>query len=373
MKIGTMNAADFEQCVQRFTEYGKRAGSPEARALWGARVVPLMAARDAKGRFSNAPLSGPTRACVGYLEYEPGAGSQPYRNPGALENILCLEGSIEIRFGPRLDGSLTLRRFDMASIPCDVLHVVRNVAETAARTVVALNGPADCEYTAAFSDEARDAKISAHAAAQLQVTFGGRGRDVTPDELEARTTRFEKRVSYKSQATKTGIPSEANQWLTAGSVYPLITPEGHIGRSQHAPVKGLPGLYLGLAECNPGDVSLPHSHFDSQESFLILDGEWDINTGFNDELRLSVKAYDLVAMPDRVMRSFANTGGTQGHLFVIIQGQEKLCDLVAYSPEIGAEIERRHGSSNAGCIQAREHHFRCGRAVAVEPRPNPYQ
>jgi uncharacterized RmlC-like cupin family protein len=250
-----------------------------------------------------------------------------------------------VTWGVKLEHSSKLGRFDMMSIPRDVLHVVRNASERPARVIVALNGAPDSSYPAVFADEAPKPNVSREAAAALNASFdNGRGREVSAGEVEERITRFEKLVPYKNQLKKnTGIPSEATEWLTAGSVYPLIIPEGHIGRSQYAPLKGLPGLYLAIAECVPGDGPLPHAHFDSQESFLVLDGEWDISTGMNDELRLEVKPYDLVAMPDKVMRAFHNIGKEKARLFVIIQGQEKMSDLVAYTPEVGEEVKRRHG------------------------------
>jgi uncharacterized cupin superfamily protein len=344
MKIDSLSADALERCAQRFDAYANRTASPAAVKLWGGRLVPLMAPQGAKGRFAHAPLGSPARGCMGYIEYAASASSLPYRNPDAIENIFCLEGSLEVSWGPRLDRSTTLGRFDMISLPADVLHTVRNASQTAARALVVLNGAEECEYAAAFAEDTDEAAIPKDDAARLGITFGGRGRDASPDEVENRVTRFEKLVPYKRQLnSNTGIPPEATEWLTAGSVYPLIIPEGHAGRAQYAPLKGLPGVYLAIAECVPGDGPLPHAHFDTQESFFVLDGEWDITSGFKDELALAVKPYDLVAMPDKVMRSFRNTGKDKARLFVIIQGQQKMSDLIAYSPEAGAEIERRHG------------------------------
>ena len=341
MQIDELDTAALERCAQRFESYATRAVSAAAQKLWGGRLVPLMAPKDAKGRFADAPLSSPPRGCVGYLEYAASALSLPYRNPDALENILCLEGSLEVSWGPRLDRSATLGRFDMVSIPADVLHTLRNASQTPARALVVLSGGPECEYKAAFADECG---VSKDEAAHLGVTFGGRGREAGADEVENRVTRFEKLVPYKRQlSSNTGIPPAATEWLTAGSVYPLMVPEGHVGRSQYAPLKGMPGLALAIAECEPGDGPLPHAHFDTQETFFVLDGKWDITTGFEDELALAAKPYDLVAMPDKVMRAFKNTGNEKARLFVMIQGQQKMSDLIAYSPDAGAEIERRHG------------------------------
>jgi uncharacterized RmlC-like cupin family protein len=346
MHIDQLTPEALERCAQRYENYGARHASATAQKLWGARVVPLMAPAVAKGRYAGAPLGSPTRSCVGYMEYAAASSSLPYFNPDAIENILCLDGSLEVSWGTALERSATLARFDMVSMPSGVLHTVRNPSAATSRAIVVLNAGPTSEYPVVFADGASATGIDEDEASRLGVVLDGRGREAQDGEVEERITRFETLVPYKRQLnSNTGIPPEATEWLTAGSVYPLSVPEGHVGRSQYAPVRGLPGLSLAIAECEPGDGPLPHAHFDTQESFFVLDGQWDVTSGFRDELSLAVKPYDLVAMPDKVMRAFKNTGTEKARLFVIIQGRQKMSDLIAYTPEAGAEIERRHGAA----------------------------
>ena len=82
---------------------------------------------------------------------------------------------------------------------------------------------------------------------------------------------------------------------------------------------------------------------DTQESFLCIEGEWEMTTGFDHEFVTTVKPYDLVPVPTKVMRGFRNTGPERSRLFVIIQGAEKMMDMVAFPKRVGAEMERRFG------------------------------
>ncbi len=356
MKTAHVTPEDMKSWTAQHADYAATARSSTlndaSATLWGAHLAPLMGPRNTQGRFAGARLPSPTRACTGHMAMAAGATSMPYRNPDAIENLLCLEGSVEIRLGPDLDQSLTLNRFDMLSIPVDVLHTLRNASSGATQLICVLNAPADSRYPAAFSETPAGAPLAPDVLAALAVSFGGRGRALKTGEIDSRITRFKTLVPYKRALTSgSAIPPAATEWLTAGSVYPLIVPEGHVGRSQSAPLKGLPGLYLAIAECVPGDGPLPHAHFDSQESFFVLDGEWDITWGFEDENRIPARTYDLVAMPDRVMRSFRNTGQSTGRLFVIIQGQEKMSDLVAYAPSVGDEVVKRYGADVADAFR----------------------
>jgi mannose-6-phosphate isomerase-like protein (cupin superfamily) len=234
----------------------------------------------------------------------------------------------------------------MLSIAVDVMHQIINIGQQTAKMVSVLNSGSDSHYPIVFNSQYRDSTFSIETLNKASVSFDNEvGQVFSREKIEASITRFAELVPYKnSLSSKSGIPPAATELLTASSVYPLIIPDGHIGRSQYAPLKGLPGLYMAIAECTPSDGPLPHAHYDSQESFFVLDGDWDITWGYEDEFRIPVKPYDLVAMPDQVMRSFKNTGKNKGWLFVIIQGQEKMSDIVAYSPEVGKIVEERYGA-----------------------------
>lgn len=110
---------------------------------------------------------------------------------------------------------------------------------------------------------------------------------------------------------------------------------------------------MSIAECAPSgkDGPPPHAHSDTQESFFVLDGSWDISTGFDNEFTVQAGTYDIVAMPNKVMRSFANTSGKQARLLVIIQGPDRMNDTVSFSRRIGEEVERRFGKETIAAYE----------------------
>lgn len=313
--------------------------------LFGGVLLPLMAAAEARGRFAQAALACPPTACTGKLELAQGAQTQAWRNPDAIECVFCVEGQIEVRCGPALEHQVTLGRFDMVSVPANVRLQITNGGGAVARTVHVLSIAPPGRYDAVF-DAALASQVSADAAFELGLRFDSETGDrIDLAVLEGRVTRFETLVPYKKDLNRTsGLPPEATEALSAGNVFPLIVPEGHVGRSRTAPMYGNQGLYISIAECRAGtDGPPPHAHSDTQESFYVLDGTFDMCTGFENESVVKVQPDDLIAMPNKVMRTFCNTTGRPARLLVIIQGPDRMSDTVSFSREIGQDFEKRFG------------------------------
>lgn len=353
---GALSAEQMKQQVAAFPAYRSAPLMPalqfetEARALWGGRLTPMMAAADTRGRFAKAALSCPPTACTGAIELAASSISKPWRNPRAIENIVCIEGEVEVAFGPTLSEALTLKQWDMVSVPEGLRHQIRNAGGSAARLVMVLSAKPDGSYDAVFNESCA-AGVGDQARAALGVRFDNdTGVAVDRETILGRITRFATLVPYKKDLNQTGgLPPEATMRLSAGSVFPLIVPEGHIGRSRTAPMYGHQGLYISIAECTAGDDGPPpHAHSDTQESFYVLDGSFDICTGLDNESSVALRSNDLIAVPNKVMRSFRNTSGKPARLLVIIQGPDRMQDTVSFSRVIGEEFKQRFGEEIIG-------------------------
>lgn len=321
--------------------------------LWGGTMRPVLAAGGNRGRFAGAALDCPPTACTGHFELDVGSRSLPWRNADAIENIVCLDGRLELKYGAALEHVVMLDRFDMVSVPAGVRHQWRNAGDTVLRGVSVLSIAKGGSYDAVFAADAQR-EMNADAQRDLGLRFDDApGVDVSAADVAARVTRFAALVPYKKDLKNTaGIPAEATEMLSAGSVYPLIVPDGHIGRSRTAPMYGNQGLYISIAECAPGDDGPPpHAHSDTQESFFVLDGNWDIYSGFDNEFVVQAQPGDIVAMPNKVMRTFRNLGTVPARLLVIIQGPDRMHDTVSFSRRIGAEIERRFGKETIAAYE----------------------
>jgi len=168
---------------------------------------------------------------------------------------------------------------------------------------------------------------------------------LTPEEMARRTVRFASLESYQAQqARANGVPQAVLERIAAYRVYPVIAPEGYVGRSAFAPLKGAPGLSINIAECPPGDGPGLHCHDTAIENFLCLSGRFKVVWGDRGEHALVLEPLDFCSVPPGVMRAFVNVSDETARLLVIIQiPTAAQVDRVAYAPEVGAEIAREFG------------------------------
>ena len=104
-----------------------------------------------------------------------------------------------------------------------------------------------------------------------------------------------------------------------------------------------------LATCAPGVGAPPHRHVDSDETFYVLEGAFEILCGENIQ---HVGVGELVFIPRGLAHHFKCTGPQTGRLLGFCQpaGHEKFfldcADAVAngtFSPETGRAICVKHG------------------------------
>ena len=347
---GTVSLAELQDRLSSYPGYKDTRAHERDRAkctetLWGGRMAAIMAGKNTTGRYAGAHLECPDTACTGLIELNAYSHSMTYANVAAIENILALEDGLEVKYGVRQNKIVLLNRFDMVSIPVGLSHSLHNRRDGKLPMVSILNAGSGDGYAAVFSVDA-GVNIPEQIAHTLQISLGNIPEADETIDLETRVTRFKKLVPYKKQlSSSSGIPPEATEMLSADSVFPLIVPEGHVGRSSAAPMNGLPGLYLSIARCAGGaqDGPPPHAHTDTQETFFVLDGEWDISSGFNNENTVTAKPFDIIPMPSNVMRAFQNRSDRAANLFVIIQGKDKMSDTILFSDHYGEVVRDRFG------------------------------
>jgi uncharacterized RmlC-like cupin family protein len=160
-----------------------------------------------------------------------------------------------------------------------------------------------------------------------------------------RVARFRELVPYKQSIMDgTGIPAEAVEIVSAKSVYPIMSPEGWEGRSAVAPVKGMNGLTVTIAECPPGNHPGLHSHSHTVENFFCLNGKFRVSWGEDGENSVELDPMDFVSVPAGVYRDFHNISDETARLLVMIQNVEgDTKDEVIFHPHVGQEILEKFG------------------------------
>ncbi|HEX7075505.1 MAG TPA: cupin domain-containing protein [Hyphomicrobiaceae bacterium] len=172
----------------------------------------------------------------------------------------------------------------------------------------------------------------------------------SPEEMKARTARFKDLMPYSKQQENTGIPVAAMERLTANKVYSIMVPEGYKGRSAMAPLKGLPGAVISIAECPPGNGPGLHAHEQTVENFFCLNGKFEVTWGDEGQHSMILEPLDFVSFPPKVSRAFRNISDETARLFVLIQPVSDVQeDRVAYAPKLEEELKDSYG---AGTVEA---------------------
>jgi uncharacterized RmlC-like cupin family protein len=166
----------------------------------------------------------------------------------------------------------------------------------------------------------------------------------TPDEMQANIARFaQQKPKSRRYAEQSGIPAEAFEMIAAKSIYLLMAPQGAGGANASPAVAGAPGLTVNICECPPGNGPMLHAHERTRETFLCLRGHFEVRWGDDGEHRTALEPFDLISVPPGVTRAFVNDGEETAWLLVMIQGSGDDLSDVAYSPQVGREIEDRYG------------------------------
>ena len=168
---------------------------------------------------------------------------------------------------------------------------------------------------------------------------------VTPEEMNRRTVRFKKLESYQQQHERAaGVPTAVLEKIAAHRVYPMMVPATYAGRSAQAPLKGVDGLVVTIAECPPGDGPALHCHERTIENFFCLNGRFKISWGDRGEHSLVLEPLDLCSVPPGVNRCFTNISDETARLLVMIQiPTAKQTDRIAYAAHTGHEIAAQYG------------------------------
>lgn len=167
----------------------------------------------------------------------------------------------------------------------------------------------------------------------------------TPEQNAAPAiAHFKNLVPYQSQHANNGIPRELMEYLTANRVFPVVSPEGLVGRNAMAALRGWPGLCITIAQCTPQQGPVSHNHTGTLETFYCLDGSFDVMWGNQLEKKITVQPGDLVSVPPGVYRAFRNLTEKEARLLVLIQGDQSMSDKIEMPRRIGAEVHDKYGA-----------------------------
>jgi quercetin dioxygenase-like cupin family protein len=146
---------------------------------------------------------------------------------------------------------------------------------------------------------------------------------VTPtrEELEARVSRF---GQLKEMTTRTkdlvDVPQGAIDVVFARKILPVILDNTKNPFGTSAPIIGAARSTMFISIMPPGQGACLHSHNDTFETFMVLEGQIEYRIGDPVEHTLTLNKWDAFSCPPGVYRGFHNSGTTDAVQLTVITG-----------------------------------------------------
>ena len=157
--------------------------------------------------------------------------------------------------------------------------------------------------------------------------------EVTQEEMEAtRVARLNALELWPIQEDSQ-VPQEARDLILARRLLTVAKPEGLEGPFDNpAPITGVDGFSLNIAVCPPGQGPGLHYHRTTTETFTCLRGTFRVAYGNHGEHETILREFDTISIPPRIVRAFTNVGSDEGYLQVLITGDVRDMNDIAFTP-----------------------------------------
>ncbi len=166
----------------------------------------------------------------------------------------------------------------------------------------------------------------------------------TRAELDRRVSRF---GQLKQQTTVTKdlawVPQEAIDIIFARQLMPVILDDTKNPFGTEAPIFGAARTTMFISILPPGQGPCLHSHNDTFETFMVLQGQIEYHIGEPIAHHITLDQWDVFSCPPRVYRGFRNVGTTDAVQLTVLTGLTDGRDDVSMPHSIAERVEREHG------------------------------
>ena len=291
----------------------------------------LMAAPEQGGPFTSAPaIADDQGLTVAIVKCSPGQGPHLHAHYNTYENFMALDGPFDIIWGDAGEHRVRLEPYDVVAVPPGVVRTFANAGSETAHLIGFIYGAAPDDFNDVAMSVAAGEDIAASYGAEAKAKLEELGWSfdagvdrptvqVTPDEMTARIARRADLVPLNAAyAEANGIPVAAYRDVTVYSVSLVMAPATQGGPMAVAPaIDGPGGLSVLFVESPPGNGTLLHSHYYTNETFFCIDGRYRITWGNNGEHETVIEPWDMIAFPTGVMRAFENISDGPSHILTI--------------------------------------------------------
>ena len=368
IQIHTPTRAELEARVSRYGELREMTTRENELAGIAREAVDIIFARkilpvildDTRNPFgSYAPIVGAARTTMFISILPPGQGPCLHSHNDTYETFFVLEGEIEYRIGDPVEQRIRLGKWDAFSCPPGVYRGFRNVGTTDAVQLTVITGLTDGRDDVSMPDSVAREVREAHGEAVLEafrkvfrfdppaqgsVPAGDAIHTPTAAALQARISRFDQ---LREMTTRTSdladVPQGAIDLVFARKILPVILDNTKNPFGSVAPIIGAARTTMFISVMPPGQGACMHSHNDTYETFMVLEGRIEYRIGEPPQHTLVLEKGDVFSCPPRVYRGFHNAGSTDAVQLTVITGLADGRDDASVPDSVKRQLRTEYG------------------------------
>ena len=169
-------------------------------------------------------------------------------------------------------------------------------------------------------------------------------RTPTRAELDARISRFDK---LREMSTRTSdladVPQGAIDIVFARKILPVILDNTKNPFGSVAPIIGAANSTMFISVMPPGQGACLHSHNDTFETFMVLEGTIEYRIGDPVAHTITLNKWDAFSCPPGVYRGFHNAGTTDAVQLTVITGLAGGRDDASAPDSVKRELREGYG------------------------------
>lgn len=168
-------------------------------------------------------------------------------------------------------------------------------------------------------------------------------RGMTATEISSRVARFADLQPMSTAADLDWVPQDAMDVVFARDLRPLIIEQTKNPFGKTAAIYGAGGATMNISIMPPGQGPCLHSHDNTYETFVVLEGQIEFFVGPESEESITLGKWDTFSCPPGAYRGFRNAGSEDCVLLTVISGAVDARDDVCVPPSVGRDIDERFG------------------------------
>ena len=178
----------------------------------------------------------------------------------------------------------------------------------------------------------------------------------TREELECRVSRFGKLREMTTRDNElAGISQDAVDIIFARKIMPVILDDTKNPFGSYAPIVGAARTTMFISVMPPGQGPCLHSHNDTYETFMVLEGRIEYRIGDPVAHIITLDKWDAFSCPPNIYRGFRNVGTTDAVQLTVITGISEGRDDVSMPDSVARQVRGEHGD---GVLEAFRKVFR---------------